>query len=121
MTPACFQHRNDKDFPLTCPMCDHLGHHEHMFWGCPQMQEILGERPEPKDALQRRYGLPTGDLENDTKVMSWMRRVVVLIWERRYKNETTAKIDLYHTTIICKRLDHLVGHISMESRDEVTQ
>ena len=86
-TPACF--KDNGKYPANCMWCNGLGHHEHIFWKCKKAEEALGERPTPKDDWQKRYGWPTGLEERrqeDEKVVNWMKKVVEVMWNVRYKN-----------------------------------
>ena len=81
-----------ESYPRTCPECDEIGYHDHVYWCCPANAEKLGRRPQaPEDWWQRRFDwlLATADSEQgDEDVINWMVKVTQLVWERRKKNSS---------------------------------
>jgi hypothetical protein len=57
-SPACFLDVHEfengrRAFPITCPCCDHIGYHDHIYWECDEVVKTLGKRPTPHDAMQK--------------------------------------------------------------------
>ena len=89
-------------FPYKCIACQAIGYHRHVFWDCKAVKEkmkpIVGDQPKPKDALQKRYGLPWGtrdSYELDLAVINWISVVAEEILNQRYhKAENKEKMVL---------------------------
>ena len=99
VTPAAMR----ENYPRTCPECDEIGYHDHVYWCCPAVAEKLGRRPqELEDWWQRRFGWPlatAGSEREDEEVIDWMVKVTQLIWERRYNNASKTRRTESHIAI----------------------
>ena len=84
-SPAALTHKDEKE--QECPWChNHLGHHDHIFWLCPQRPH----GPErPRCELQARLGWPMAkddSSEADEAVMTYMSSTAKKVLDERYHN-----------------------------------
>lgn len=87
LSPALHAQRPDVGLEhAACPFCPQpMADHNHIFWQCNRRPNCI-RTCQPKDSLQRRFGWPTnqGD-ENDTLLLEAMTEVAEMVQEHRSK------------------------------------
>ncbi len=72
----------------TCPWCDEVGTHEHIFWQCLRDPEAPNRPPRPICELQARLGWAAPGTKEEKQycdsVLSWQCRCVEEVWHQRY-------------------------------------
>ena len=88
VSPAALAQGHDGDAAPECPWCAHaVPTTDHLLWEC--QGEAFRERPraQPRDALQRRLGWPTGEKRRnnvDRQLLLWVADLRTTILDDRY-------------------------------------